>query len=111
MGPSPRVTQICDFIGTGALVGALIVGGSGYLIVGARESTLMMAFLGCLGTSVAAYMVARLPQIAHVMLKTPSARQRRARQAPAKAATSPVTDSLIIAEIPAAVSSDLQRAA
>ena len=106
MIPKVRLCTAFDFVGAGALVGATaaLIGVSSFSTL--AETIMFSTFFTCFTVAVSAFLMARIVQIAGVVIRNPNPRARRVYQAPA-------TNLATVAAPPVAVtqSPDLQRAA
>ena len=106
MVPKVRFCTAVDFIGAGALVGATAALIGGFSFSTLDETIMFSTFFTCFTVAVCAFLMARIVQIAGVVIRNPNPRARRVYQAPA-------TNLATVAATPVAVtqSPDLQRAA
>ena len=106
MIPKVRFCTAFDFVGAGALVGATAALIGGFSFSSLAETFMFSTFFTCLTVAVSAFLMARIVQIAGLVIRHPNPRARRVYQAPA-------TNLATVAATPAAatLAPDLQRAA
>ncbi len=101
-----RFSPFFDLIGTGALIGAAAALSGRLLFSNFAETILFSTFFSCLALAVCAFLMARVVQMAGVVIRNPNPRTRRVSQATA-------LDLATVTAMPAAETQapDLQHAA
>jgi hypothetical protein len=102
-----RFSSFFDLIGGGALISAAAALSGGFLLSTIANTILFSIFLTCFALSVSAFLMARVVQIAGVVIRNPNSNQHSRRVSQA------VLDIGTVTAMPAAETeaSELQRAA
>ncbi len=107
MAPNYRLCTVLDFIGIGALAGAVASVLSGTFVPELSDSAALLSLSLCTTTALVALLSARVLQVAEIVLTAPSARKMRAAQAADASNVTPV----VAGQAEKLPQPDLQRAA